>query len=565
MGSDSEQELKDRLSLIESRLSRLEQRFTPPPTPAAPGDAAAAATDFTFRREPRPRPQQLPQAANRAPVPVTQILGWGGVAALVLAAAYLIRLGIDLGWLTPGRQLLLALLAGCGLIGGGLALRHSDRHYASLLPAGGVIILFLSTYGAHLYYRLIPYALALTAVAGICLLALWLCRTFASQLYAFFAVCGSYSAPLLLPDLRSGVTELAVYYTAWGLLFCGYAVWFVERRIYLVAACLALLGFDLIWYLQWHHAAAPQWREALVFQSLQFAIFAGVTALFTLQHDDPLDRDSGLAHLPPLLLFYALEYGLLQRYLPALAPWIAFASLAVVLLLYLLVRSGRSQSLPGGEVILGAYAALVLFHAGYLELLPDPLAPWAGLAVGAALALWLVRRSELHLGHWALLCTGLLVFAINLLRAVTRFDLDRVAAGDYLALAYAAELYAGAVLLRRRSQPLVRTVLLYAGHLAAMAAPVHLFDSRLAVSLTWAVLAVAALALALHFRDRLLGQSALFIFAASGAKVFLYDLSGTAPLIRIGSLVVLGVSLYLGGWLYRRVGAIEEETAGCGQ
>lgn len=551
MGSDSEQEINDRLARIESRLNQLEQRFAPPPPAPSP--------DFTFHREPRPRPQSLPRESTRTSFSVTQILGWGGVAALVLATAYVIKLGVDLGWLTPGRQILLALLAGCGLIGGGFALRDADRHYASLLPAGGVIILFLATYGAHLYYRLIPYPLALTAVAGICLLALWLCRTFDSQIYAFFAVCGSYSAPLLLPGLRAGVTELAVYYSAWGLLFSGYAVWFAERRIYLLAACLALLGFDLIWYLQWHLAAEPQWRAALAFQTMQFAIFAGVTALFTLQHNDPLDRDTGLAHLPPLLLFYALQYGLLLRFLPALAPWIAFASLAAVLLIYLIVRSHRGASLPGGEIILGAYAALVLFHAGYLELLPDDLAPWAGLAIGAVLALWFACRSDLHLGHWALLAAGLLIFSINLLRAVCHFDLDRVVAGDYLALAYAAELYAGAILMRRIPHPLVRSTLLYAGHLAAMTAPVHLFDSRLAVSLTWAILAVTALGLSLHFRDRFLGQSALFIFAASGAKVLLYDLAGSAPLVRIGSLVVLGVSLYLGGWLYRRVSAIDAD------
>jgi uncharacterized membrane protein len=90
-----------------------------------------------------------------------------------------------------------------------------------------------------------------------------------------------------------------------------------------------------------------------------------------------------------------------------------------------------------------------------------------------------------------------------------------------------------------------------------MAAPIHLFDQRLAVSLTWAVLAVASLLIALQVRDSLLGQSSLFIFAVSGAKVLLYDLSQSAPLIRIGCLVILGVSLYLGGWLYRKVGELE--------
>ena len=38
---------------------------------------------------------------------------------------------------------------------------------------------------------------------------------------------------------------------------------------------------------------------------------------------------------------------------------------------------------------------------------------------------------------------------------------------------------------------------------------------------------------------------------ASALKVLLFDLSGTAPSMRIGVLVVLGISLYAGGWLYQ--------------
>ena len=43
------------------------------------------------------------------------------------------------------------------------------------------------------------------------------------------------------------------------------------------------------------------------------------------------------------------------------------------------------------------------------------------------------------------------------------------------------------------------------------------------------------------------------VFAFSGAKVLIYDLAGAPPLVRIGCLAVLGVSLYLGGWLYRLI------------
>lgn len=562
----TEDELKRQVLALERRVRRLETLLEKPaaepagdfiflnPTPVAtsvPSPEAIAA----------PRPIQRKPAAPTTPeLGITQLLGWAGVTALVLAVAYLIKLGIDLGWLTPARQILLAIVSGAALIITGITLRQADRHYASLLPAGGVVILFLSTYGAHLYYRLISYPAAVAGVCAICLLSLWLCQLFESELYAFFAIVGSYSAPLLLPGLRAEVSDLAIYYSAWSLLFCAYALWLGQRRIYLTAAYLALLGFDLIWYVQWIRLPSADWQGALIFQGIQFLIFGCATALFTLRHDQPLDRDEAVIHLPPLLLFYALEYGLLNRYLPELAPWIAVASLLLLLLIYAAARSAFSSSLEGGRLILGVYAAVVLFHAGYLEVLPDHLAPWVALAVGIVAAVWIATRAEIKAHHWPLIAVAGLIFGINLLRAGFHFDLDQVAAADWLALVYALELYLGYGLLRSSGQAVAQPLrggLLFAGHLAAMAAPIHLFDQRLAVSLTWAVLAVAALLLALQVRDRLLGQSSLFIFAVSGAKVLLYDLSQSAPLIRIGCLVILGISLYLGGWLYRKVGELE--------
>ena len=36
-----------------------------------------------------------------------------------------------------------------------------------------------------------------------------------------------------------------------------------------------------------------------------------------------LDRRAAWGHLPPLLIFYLLQYALLNRHLPEWAPWIA--------------------------------------------------------------------------------------------------------------------------------------------------------------------------------------------------------------------------------------------------
>ena len=142
----------------------------------------------------------------------------------MLAAVYLIRLAIDSGWLTPERQVGISALSGLVLIALGLWLRKLNQTYAIVLPAAGTVILFLSTYGAHLYYGLIGATTAVALVVSICLASLWFCVVFRAELDALFAVVGSYSAPFLLPVLSGNITDLTVYFSAWSLAFCAYAI-----------------------------------------------------------------------------------------------------------------------------------------------------------------------------------------------------------------------------------------------------------------------------------------------------------------------------------------------------
>jgi len=539
-------ELEKRLANMERRLAAIENRFGMGEAPATPAAEPA--------QEPAPAPAADKGSAGEGISLATTVLGWAGAAALVLAAAYVIRLAIESGWLTPSRQIGLAVLGAAALIGTGLALRRHDRRYAGLLPAGGIVILFLSVYGAHLFYNLIGGGTAAAAVILVCLLSLWLCRLFVSDLYALFAVAGSYSAPFLLPGFRGDLSDLVVYFSSWSIVFGVYSIWVGSRRVYLLALYLALIGFDILWRM----GGSGEWLGAVVFQTVHLVIFAVTAALFTLRHNAPMDRPTAFAHLPALLIFYFLQYQLLKDNVPHAAPWVAVASGVFIGACYVIARRFASRELPGGQFLVGAYVALVLFHAGYLESVPDAWAPWVAFILMPAVALYGLWRGNVGVAGPALWWVAALIFAFNYLRVVTDSDLSGVPAQDWLPAVYALQLYAGYYLTRRMNGLHgVHRLLLVAGHISAMAAAVHLLDYRLAVSLAWGLLALACLLLALWRRDRLLGQSSLLIFAASAVKLLWYDLSSATPLIRIGTLVVVGVSFYLGGWLYQRVTALE--------
>jgi uncharacterized membrane protein len=486
----------------------------------------------------------------------TQLLGWGGATALVLAASYIIKLALSSGWLTPERQLGIAVLGALLMIGLGIKLRNNDRSYASLLPAGGVTVLFIATYGAHLYYGLIGQPQALAALTFVCLLSLWLCYYFQSTLYAFFAVAGAYSVPFLMRSVMLGITDLAIYYTCWSILFSVFAIWVRSRAVYLLALYMAMVGFDLTWHMD---SVTQQWISAALFQTVLLFIFGSTAAYYTVKNDSPMQQDAALAHLPALLIFYFLQYSLLERNIPVAAPWVAVASAAFISLCYGVASLFSKQELAGGRMLLQAYIALVLFHAGYLESVSHEWAPWIAFILLLLVAFYGTLRNNMSAPGMFIWLAVFIIFMLNYLRIITGFDRQTVIAPDLLSVMYALELYAGYYLSHKAGTAKgVWPLLLVGGHLAAIAAAVHIFDNRVVVSLAWGLLALTCLLLALKYKDKLLGKSSLLIFAISSAKVLIYDLSSSAPLVRIGTLLVVGCSFYLGGWLYKKIEAIPE-------
>lgn len=538
-------DIEGRLREIEARLLTIE-RALKLRSPSPPSQAPTAPT--------RLAPQQdlvSPLSSSTATMPTaTTVLGWGGMAALTLAAGYLIRLAITAGWLTPVRQVALAALLGIALILVGFSLIARNPRYASLLPGCGVVVLFLADYGAHLYHGLINPLQATVGVVIICVLALALGRIFEGEFYALFAVIGSYSGPIMLSNLREDPTDLAIYFSAWSILYCWYAINIARRQVYLLAAYLAFIVFDFVW----RTGNASDWVATVIFQFIQLLIFTSGTVMYSVVNRAPLEFSYAKAHIPVLLLFYFVQYTTLRQHMPAWAPWIAFGSLGLLLVAYGIAHVYLKASLAAGRLIIAIYAAVVLLHAGYFELLPDHLRPWLGLGLIVALAVYASSHYEQAVKWWPLFAMAAIIFLLNYGRLLFGWEVSEVPGYKFLIPLYAVALYVGYWLVRQ--QPDLANYqmgLLYMGHVNTMAGAGQLFEGRLVISLVWGILAVATLLIAIRLRNKSLGRSALFVFGAFAAKVWLFDLSGIDPLVRIGCLLVLGVSLYVGGLLYQKV------------
>ena len=543
-------EIEDRLAALEQRLERIERAVKWGPAKAEPKLAPIA------QRHPRVRkiePLRKPLEAGSQVEPssaIPQILGISGVAAFILAASYLVRLAIDSGWLTPLRQIAIAATAGVSMIAGGLWLRASGRRYASLLSAAGVVVCFLTIFSAHLLFGFIGPSMATTLIAALCLLALWLGWMFDTRLYAFIAVLGAYATPFLVRTETADVVQLVQYYSAWSLLFCAYSIWIGGRHAYLVASVLAVVGFDLAW----RNSPRPfeSWQLAALYQASQFLLFTATTAFYSAKYRAPLSGQLAVLHAPSLFFFYVIEYSILDRHIPEWAPWISLATALVVSLAYLLAKP-RLASATAGATLVNWYLALALFHAGYIELLPSEYEPWVALGLFVFLGAARARFGAFPATVRPLLLSAAVVGFLNYIRVLGDIELDEVPLLSVLYIAYALVLYLGYAIGSKRSAGQAAMVLLYAGHVSAMVAVERLVETSVLVSVLWGSIAIGSLLLAVRKNNRVLAQSSFLVFIASGVKVMVFDLEDSSTLVKIGCLVVLGATLYAGGWLYQRL------------
>jgi hypothetical protein len=267
-----------------------------------------------------------------------------------------------------------------------------------------------------------------------------------------------------------------------------------------------------------------------------------------------MTQDQAWAHAPGLVIFYAVEYFILGTYLPEWAPWIALASVAVLMLVYWLARSFLDSPSEAGGMLVAAYAALVLFHAVYIDLVSFEWAPWFALGMLVALGVHAAAGGALRKSMIPFAAVIGLMVIISFLQLITGYKISDVPGATLLSLLFAAALYAGyAIVSDDDAIGWIRAPLLYAAHVAAMVTVSRVVDASLLVSIFWGMIAIGSLLIALVLRDRILGQSSLLIFAVSGMKVLLYDLAGSPAPVRIGTLVVLGITLYIGGWLYQKL------------
>ena len=359
---------------VPSTVSRVAP--APVPLPAAPA-VSSAVPESAPSPAPVPRrvesPPAPPPAAARPTPPRSggdfatnlgpKILVAGGALAFVVFLGLFVKYAWENNWVGPTGRVLSGAAMGLALVAGGV--RLMGREYRPLgqgLAAAGLAGLYVSAFGAHAFYGLIPREAAGVLLVVITVNAVLLAMRLDARLLATLAWVGGYLTPLLLSTGEDKAVALFAYLA---LLDAG-AIALDRRKPWPETVPLAMTG-TLILYAGWYATFfRPERFEVAAFGLVLF------TALFVLGMARK-ERGAGLgfvlsvaamgvavlaagADRPAMLL--VLSFGLAGAALwlaTGRGRWLAFIALLAVALPYLTWSAAHYR--PEGFGIAAAWVA----------------------------------------------------------------------------------------------------------------------------------------------------------------------------------------------------------------
>lgn len=481
------------------------------------------------------------------PLGASKILPIAAVICFFLAALFIVRLAIDSGWLNAERQLGLLVSFGLSLVGAGRVLNFFDLQYRSYLSAAGIIVLYLAAFSSSLYFDVFTYWFSVVSAIGVTLISLELVRFHKHEIFSIVAAVGTYLVPLLL-DIKLDPTLLAAYFIVWSYGFAQASIWLQSRTLSLVASYFGLGVFTL---LSANTSDSSTLLIVIFVLIAQFIFFSGGVYFYTLKNKDPLSKQMAMAFLPSLMFFYGTTYYFLDRLSPTLAPWVSLVFAGFIYVLFL--NAQDELKVLNSKEIVYIFFGVILFHSGYLQILPDVTKPY-------------------------LLPTILLLGYLSEFRAdfpltskILRFFLGAIAIIEFIKLS-------GNLLNQGNLKSVVPAIItvglgffyyskgsklnsslknIFLGclHLLMVITLYRIaYDyGSLAVSISWGLYASAILFFASPKKDMALAQSSLIVLLAASLKALVYDASQAASNVRILSLLLTGIVLYGAGAMFKKI------------
>jgi uncharacterized membrane protein len=528
-------------------------------------------------------PLAVPNHAPVAPPPSAEhlelVIGrrWVGLAAIaliVVATAFFLKYAFENRWIGELGRVTLGVVVGLTFVWAGYK-RHGRRwrYLSEVLTGGGVVILYLSVYGAFAYYHLVDQRTAFLFLAILVAESHLLALRYRAPSIAILALLGGFLVPVLL---STGHDNYSVLFTYIGILDLG-VLGVVIVRSWIWIGSLAYVGTQFLfwgWFNEHYH---PEKRfAALLFQAAVFLIFVAADLAPSLRR-----RVAGIEELIRLavspVIFFAICYNLLDAdyhdWMAVLALLLAvsYAALARAQLHFCPIDRRALLVTVGTALMFVTVAIPIQFEANWITL------AWA---VEGLILLWAAFETDAP----ALRIFSAIVFVLALGRFLFldtpwgyRPVFTPVFNRYFFEMLVLVACLGGATYLYRRSESLWKVALLafavfWLGtsveaytYFSARAAVIRYatddgvetarrlaWAGQLALSLLWSIYAGALTTAGFRYQLRALRIAGLSLFGIMLVKAMIIDISELREFYRIVALLILGLILLAVAWKYQR-------------
>lgn len=169
--------------------------------PAIAADAAAATH--------RERADRLESMIGR------RWVGWAAIALILFATAFFLKYAFENRWIGELGRVAIGVAFGIGMCVAGYKYHQRRwRVFSQILTAGGIVLLYLSTYAAFGYYHLVTQKVAFLYLAILIAEAAGLALLYNAPAIAIMALVGGFLAPVLLHSDRDQYRSFFAYIAA---------------------------------------------------------------------------------------------------------------------------------------------------------------------------------------------------------------------------------------------------------------------------------------------------------------------------------------------------------------
>lgn len=545
---------------------------------------------------PEPPPVEIPTPPPPAPPPSLNAfeiesmigrrwVGWAAVGLILFATAFFMKYAFDNRWIGEVGRVATGITFGITMSLAGFRYRKKGwRVFSQILTAGGIVLLYLSTYAAFGYYHLVGQKTAFFFLAVLIAEAAAIALIYNAPAIAIMALIGGFLTPVLL---HSGRDQYRSFFTYLVALDVGALALLKHWRGLSSIAYFGTQFLFWIWYDEnYHH----QKRTAvLVFQTSIFLIFLLAHLIRELLGRGIATMEDALLVVVNPFVYFATAYHLLN---PTHHDWMGAFAIGMALLYagaaeILLRRKVRSRR----EILLLIAVALTFVTIA----IPIQLkSNWITIAwaVQGLVILWAaleIRSARLRAHAFALFALAFFKLLFwdtpygyrpTFIPIFNRYFLSSLTViACFLGAIYVFE--------RARKRKLfdpgmteiviglaaalafwyvisIETHTYFAGRAYvardATAAAQERWLGQMALSVVWATYAGALAAVGFIRRVAVIRWAALVVFAVTIVKAMLVDIAGLEQLYRIIVFFVLGILLLAVAWGYHRAFHSREST-----